>query len=164
MGVVVGIWHCIIIVMPWHSGKTDFLSKKAFRPYKVQYTRIIIRFGFLFVHFYPFGMKWEVLMTMTVKITAYRVWCRVLRCSSEKRPSSIFKGGGTLFRNIGIDLPNYPTSHPRKLIFSSLIKRSVGAEEKVMCPCILVALTVWSLDGFYELYNANHAIWVHHIL
>jgi hypothetical protein len=76
-------------------------------------------------------MKWEVLMAMAVKITVCRVWCRVFRCSSEKRPLSIFKGGGTLLRNI--DLLNYTTSHPRKRIFSSLIKRSVGVEEKVTC-------------------------------
>jgi len=31
MGAVVGVWHSRIVVMLWHS-KTNFLSKKAFRP------------------------------------------------------------------------------------------------------------------------------------
>jgi hypothetical protein len=102
MGVVVGVWHCRIKVMPWHSRRTNFLSKKAFCPEKVQDTRIINIFVILLLHLY--------LMAMAVKLTVYRMWCRVLRCVSEKRPPSVFKGGGTLLRNI--DLLNHTTSHP----------------------------------------------------
>jgi len=95
MGAVVRVCHCRIKVMPWHSRGTNFLSKKAFRPksprYKY-YKQIWLIVPALLSFWYEMRGSHE----MAVKITVYQVWRRVLRCSSEKRPFSVFKGGGTL--------------------------------------------------------------------